>query len=124
MTNTLRLFKEHLTCKVCGHVWDGFLHGFSRGHAVLQKGDRIVFVPEDILYSFPAESDATYPELFLRRGWRDLESCPVCHCRRFEGSRYDQASMVDVPCIIIDEHDLLRSAGSWELSETGVRKIE
>jgi len=124
MSGTLRLFKKHLTCKACGHVWDGFLHGFSRGHTVLQNRDRILFIPDDIVYSFASDFDATYPELFFQRGWRDLESCPLCHSKTFEGWRYDQASMAEVPCITIDEHDLLRSEGKWALSEAGTRKIE
>jgi hypothetical protein len=89
MADTIDLFREHLTCKACGHAWEGFLHGFARGHTVLQKGERVLFIPDDISYAFPSDFDFTYPELFLQRGWRDMESCPICHSRQLAGVRYD-----------------------------------
>ena len=68
MPDTINLFQEHLTCKACEHSWEGFLHGFCRGHSVLQKEARVLFVPDDIVSAFQSDFDFTYPELFLERG--------------------------------------------------------
>lgn len=123
MTATLKLFRESLTCKSCGHKWSGFLHGFSRGHTVLEKEGRVLFIPDDICYAFLSDYDGDYPQLFLESGWRELESCPHCRSKDFTGWQYDQSATEDVACVFIDEHDLARKEKRWVLTETGRLKI-
>ena len=123
MAATLKLFRESLTCKACGRAWSGLLHGFARGHTVLEKEGRILIIGDDIGYSFPQDFDSEYPRLFTDSGWRELESCPKCHSKRFSGARYDQSSTEEVPCIDIDQHDIARREKGWELTESGQNKI-
>jgi hypothetical protein len=113
---SIKLFRETVCCRACGHEWTGYLHGFSRGHAVLVSGERVAFIPDDLLYAFPEHvglGDPAEPLLVL--GWRHMESCPSCGARDFVGA-YDQRTTQDVPFIPFDDQDFLPTAQGWTLS--------
>jgi hypothetical protein len=100
------------------------LHGFSRGHAVLVSGERVAFIPDDLLYAFPEQvglgHDFAAP--LVKLGWRHMESCPACGAADFVGA-YDQRTMQEVPFIPLDEHDFIPTASGWTLSERANDKI-
>ena len=100
------------------------MHGFSRGHAVLKKKDRILFVPDDLVYFFPDALNFDYYSIFAEEGWLDLESCPKCGELNLFPPQYDQSKMVDVDCLYVDQHDLVEEKGSWSFTELGKRKIQ
>lgn len=119
----MKLFRETVRCRACGHEWTGYLHGFSRGHSVLVQGERVAFVPDDLLYDFPQQvglGDPAGPLLAL--GWRHMESCPSCGAQDFVGA-YDQQKMQDVPFISFDTQDFIPTLQGWTLSERGYEKI-
>ena len=96
----MKLFRETVRCRACGHQWTGYLHGFSRGHAVLVNGERVAFIPDDLLYCFPEHIDLGHDpaEALLVLGWRHMELCPACGARDFVAA-YDQRTMRDVAFI-------------------------
>jgi hypothetical protein len=118
------LFYETVRCRSCGHEWTGYLHGFSRGHEVLVHDDRIVCIPDDLIYAFPIEAGRVdSPGSPLRAlGWRDLETCPACSAADFV-AKYDRRTMREVPCAILDEHDVVPSEEGWQLTDRGRQKI-
>ena len=129
-TPTLNLFHESLHCLSCGHEWDGYVPGFSRGHSVLTRGGRFAFIPDDLGYAFLEHIDRAHNPITrlgdfadpLRRlGWRDLESCPACNARNL-APRYDPSTTEEVACIFFDEHDFQPTANGWELTTTGNAK--
>ena len=122
-TETIKLFSETLSCTECLFSWEGYAHGFSRGHSVLTKNNQILFIPDDLAYCFPDAGNYEYGDLFRDAGWRDLESCPKCGSRKLFPPAYDPHSMTDVGCLHIDQHDLVEVAGAWSLSETGREKL-
>jgi hypothetical protein len=121
---TINLFEEDLSCRDCLFNWHGFVHGFSRGHAVLEKSGTVLFISDDIGYAFPRDSDLGYIDLVTSSGWRYLESCPRCGSRDLFPPRYDQGTIKSIPCISIEPDDLKSSVDGWSLTETGRRKIE
>lgn len=121
---TIDLFEEDLSCRDCLFNWRGFVHGFSRGHTVLEKRGTIVFIADDIGYAFPRDCDLGYVNLFTSSGWRHLESCPRCGSRNLFPPQYDQSTVKSVPCIPIEPEDLDPGVDEWSLSESGSRKID
>lgn len=41
-----------LSCKDCLFSWEGHAHGFSRGHSMLTKNDRVLFIPPHFFSPF------------------------------------------------------------------------
>lgn len=121
---TIKLFRETVGCRACGHQWTGYLHGFSRGHAVLVHGEHVAFIPDDLLYSFPEHvglgHDFAAPLIAL--GWRPMESCPECGATDLTAT-YDQRSMQEVPFIPFDEHDFRPTTNGWTLTPRAHDKI-
>jgi hypothetical protein len=120
----MMLFRESIRCRACGHEWTGYLHGFSRGHAVLVSGERVAFIPDDLLYAFPEHVSLghDFAALLVALGWRHMESCPACGTADFVGA-YNQQAMVEVPFIQFDENDFIPTATGWTLSERANDKI-
>lgn len=119
----MKLFCETLSCTECLFSWEGFAHGYSRGHSLLTKNAQILFVADDLAYCFPDADNHEYVQLFREEGWRDLESCPKCGSRNLSPPACDQQSVAEVDCIHIDEHDLVEEDGAWSLTESGREKI-
>ena len=120
----IRLFREVLSCQSCLFSWEGHVHGFSRGHAVLRKGDKLLFIPDDLAYLFPDAPNFDYCSVFENEGWVDLESCPKCGELNLFPPQYDQNKMEDVDCIYVDQHDLAEECGVWSLTGLGRTKIQ
>lgn len=129
--STIRLFHETVTCGVCGYVWTGYLHGFSRGHAVLVRDGAIACVPDDLAYEFANQilAPQSSPDQWVgdpantvrSHGWRNLETCPNCGLTDFV-AQYDQASLVDVPYIHFGVGDFILCGTTWSLSLSGQTK--
>ena len=121
---TMKLFRETVRCRACGHEWTGYLHGSARGHSVLISGERVAFLPDDLLYSFPDQIDLGHDpaESLIALGWRHMESCPSCGARDFVG-RYDQQTAQEVAFIPFDEQDFIPTVDGWTLSQRAHDKI-
>jgi hypothetical protein len=129
---TLRLFRETVTCRSCGHAWQAYLHGFSRGHGVLIREGKIAFVPDDLSYALAKQigllsndqsSRLDDPADALRsHGWHDVERCPNCMARDLV-AEYDQSRMADVDCIVFVADDFSREENRWHLSANGLAKM-
>jgi hypothetical protein len=92
----MKLFSETLSCTECLFSWEGYAHGFGRGHSVLTKNAQIILVPDDLAYCFPDAKNYEYVQLFRKDGWRDLESCHKCGSRKLFPPVYDPQSMAEV----------------------------
>ena len=101
-TGKIKLFPEVLSSRDCLFSWEGYVHGFSRGHTVLTKEKRILFIPDDIAYCFPQAANFDYSGVFKKEGWKDLEACPRCGAQNLFPPTYDQEEMEEVECIFIE----------------------
>ena len=108
-TGKIRLFPEVLSCRSCLYSWEGYVHGFSRGHRVLTKEKRILFIPDDLAYCFPDAANFDYSEPFKKEEWKDLETCPKCGAKNLFPPTYDQEKMEDVDCIFIEPEEIGRA---------------
>lgn len=113
----LRLFQETLSCRDCLYSWEGYAHGFSRGHSVLIKKARIIFIADDIWYTFPKGTDFDIEAPFIELGWRPIESCPKCGSRNLFPPAYDTKSMVDVDYEEIKFRHFQNVEMEWKLTE-------
>ena len=118
----LILFKEILSCKECLYSWEGYIHGFSRGHCVLEKKGRFTFVPDDIWYLFPEGTDFDIELIFRKLGWRSIESCPKCKSNNIFPPIYDVSTCEEVDCEIVERKDFELLAGEWSLIEKAKEK--
>jgi hypothetical protein len=114
----IRLFKEILSCQDCLFSWEGHAHGFSRSHSVLTKKDRVLFIPDDIWYTFPESTDFDIEALFAELGWRPIESCPKCRSKNLFPPSYDTNSMTDIECEEIKYKHFEKINADWNLTET------
>jgi len=119
----LTLFKEILSCKKCLFSWESYAHGFSRGHSVLIKNDRILFIPDDIWYLFPDGTDFDIEKLFFKTGYRKLESCPKCHSTELFPPAYDQLTLTTVLCLEVQRNDFELKNGEWVLTPEASAKF-
>jgi hypothetical protein len=113
---TIRLFRENRICDACWFSCDTYDHGFARGHTVLIRNERCLFIPDDIWYSFPQNVQFDMASLFIKLGWRELESCPKCGSQRLSPAKFDKANMLDLPCIEIHASFFEEENGRWELT--------
>jgi len=118
----LRLFKQVLSCKKCLFSWEGYAHGFSRGHSVLIRDNDILFIPDDIWYLFPKDTDFDIERLFFKIGYRGLESCPKCRSTELFPPAYDQNTLDTVNCSEVQRKDFQQENDEWVLSPEALRK--
>ena len=116
----LKLFKEILSCKSCLYSWEGYAHGFSRGHSVLEKSGRVLFIADDIWYLFPEGTSFDIDALFFNLGWRQIESCPKCKSIDLFPPLYTQESSVDIECLSVERRDFVFANEQWVLSDTAM----
>ncbi len=106
-----------MSCQDCLFSWEGYAHGFTRGHSVLTKGDRILFIPDDIWYSFPIGTDFDIEVLFSDLGWRPLESCPKCNSKKIFPPVYDENTAETIECQTINCENFEKVNSDWKLTE-------
>lgn len=114
----LSLFKEILSCQNCLYSWEGYAHGFSRGHIILIKNQRLLSIADDIWYLFPNGTNFDIEAPFVELGWRPLESCPKCRSLNLFPLKYDSNKMVTVECIEIKFDYFKVINGRWGLTES------
>ncbi len=130
---SLQLSHAAVTCRRCCHQWIAYLHGFSRGHAVLIKDGRIAFLGDDVACAFLDRIDAILkpqdpgtsvgdPADALRDdGWRGSERCPNCNAL-LDDAKYDRAMVVDVLADEFSANDFRLVGRQWQLTESGRNK--
>jgi hypothetical protein len=119
----IRLFREEQSCQKCLFSWEGYAHGCFRGHSVLEKGERIAFVADDLGYLIPRDEHIEIESQLTALGWHQLETCPQCGSRTLFPLNYKQQSAVEVPCISVNRGDLEKQGGLWRLSADALRKF-
>lgn len=120
---TIRLFYEIQSCQDCLYSWEGYAHGFSRGHSVFEKSDVIAFAPDDLGYFIPRGERIEIDAQLKALGWHHLETCPNCSSRCLFPLRYSQESCKEIECIEVQQEDLEGSSGVWQLSPDGIKKF-
>ncbi|GAB2492868.1 hypothetical protein [Arenimonas alkanexedens] len=113
---TLRLFREVQSCQDCLFSWDGYAHGFARGHTVLEKEGRIAFAADDLGYFIPRGDHIEIESQLTAIGWHRLESCPKCGSGSLFPLHYDPKTMVDIECVEVRREDLEKNGQRWTLS--------
>jgi hypothetical protein len=113
----LQLFAGPRACKCCSHRWQGYSHGFARGHIVMEKGARFLLIPDDIWYCFPDGTSFDIAAIFFELGWRDIETCPVCASVRLEQFDYAKSQTEDVQFEGVEAADFCRAGDSWRLTD-------
>lgn len=119
----LTLFREVQSCQDCLFSWEGYAHGFSRGHTVMEKGERVVFAPDDLGYLVPRGEHIEIESQLTGLGWHQLESCPRCGSRRLFPLEYSANSQVDVECDEVTGEDLEKRGRYWRLNQNAVKRF-
>ena len=120
---TLRLFQEVQSCRDCLSSWEGFTHGFVRGHGVLRKGEQFVFAADDLGYLIPRDEHIDVETQLKSLGWHQLETCPKCGSRNLFPFQYSESTLVDVECIPIEITDLEPHNKIWTISNKALSKF-
>lgn len=115
----LELFEGQICCKKCTHSWIGFSLFSSRGHMVLKKDNRFVFVADDMWYGFPKGTYFNIETIFEERGWFTINRCPICHFGHVEGNSCTNITR-DVKCYEITCDDFECLDGTWILSPKSI----
>jgi len=121
--STLQLFREIQSCQDCLFSWEGYSHGFSRGHTVLEKGGRIVFAADDLGYLVPRGEHVEIEEQLKSLGWHQLETCPKCGSRKLFPLEYPEETLAEVECVEIQRSDLEKVNNLWQVSDDSLSKI-
>ena len=111
----IKLFHEQLSCQDCFYNWFGYAHGFSRGHSLLRKNDYIIFIADDLVYSFLEEKYIDFEEPFKKYGWQPLESCPKCKSINLFPPQYKEQSVEEVMCLIAKANDFIFEHGKCKI---------
>lgn len=119
----ITLFYEVQSCQKCLYSWEGYAHGFSRGHSILEKNNTIAFAPDDLGYLVPRGEHIEIEEQLKSLGWHQLETCPRCGSRSLFPLTYSQESCKVVECIEVKREDLEGQSGIWRLSQSGIKKF-
>jgi hypothetical protein len=121
--STLRLFREVQSCQDCLFSWEGYAHGFARGHTVLEKDGRIAFAADDLGYLIPRGDHIEIESQLTAIGWHRLECCPKCGSRKLFPLHYDSETTMDVQCIEVRREDLEKHGDWWKLSPQGLARF-
>lgn len=120
---TIKLFREIQSCQECLFSWEGYSHGFSRGHTVFEKGSLVVFAPDDLGYLVPVGEHIEIESQLKSMGWHQMETCPKCGSRKLFPLEYSEESALEVECIEINRDDLVKGKNVWELSNSALSKL-
>jgi len=120
---TLRLFREVQSCQECLFSWEGYAHGFSRGHSVLEKDDRVAFAADDLGYLIPRGEHIEIESQLKAMGWHQLECCPKCGSRKLFPLEYKDETAVEISCLEVQRGDLEKQGELWRLSADGLEKF-
>ena len=121
---TLELFKVHYSCKSCLHAWDGYAHGFARGHLVFERGQRVAFVADDIWYGLPNGTSFSIPDLLEPLGWHLLETCPRCRSANLKSDDLANSPREHVPCEDVGADSFEKVGETWSLTRDARKRLE
>jgi len=120
----LELFKVRYSCKSCLRAWDGYAHGFARGHLVFERGQAAAFVADDVWYGLPKGTSFSIPDLFEPLGWHLLGTCPHCHSENMRSDDLGHSPREFVPCEVVGADSFEKLGETWRLTRDARRRLE
>lgn len=78
--STLTLPRIKLECLRCRNTWKQALPRWDRGHLLMKRGGRVIFVMDDLGYAFGESIQSVVAPLLQTIGFADFggETCPGC----------------------------------------------
>ena len=76
---TLTLPRMKLECRRCRHTWKQGVPMWSRGHLLMKRGGKIVYVEDDLGYLLDKSIDEEVLPLLREIGYSNfVDACPHC----------------------------------------------
>src|SRR5688572_21576807 len=126
--STLTLPRMKLECLRCRHTWKQAVPRWDRGHLLMKRGDKTVFVMDDLGYAFGESIKDVVAPLLRTIGYSDLTYlCPQCG----DGNARVVRGLLAPPnygsehfaCTDLDENDFIKGGSKWQLRPEAVEAL-
>jgi hypothetical protein len=127
--STLTLPRMKLECLRCRHTWKQAVPRWDRGHLLMKREDRTVFVTDDLGHELGESIQGVVAPLLRRIGFSDFsaEACPQCghgNARVVRGllapSTYGSE---DLACAFLLEEDFIKVGLNWQLRPEAIETL-
>lgn len=117
--STLTLPRMKLQCMRCHHTWKQATPLWDRGHMLMKRRDRIVFVVDDLLYALNQPIQAAVAPLLRELGYSDfVHACPECGHSRAQVIRGllspPNYGTQELPSAFLLEEDFIKAGQIWQ----------
>jgi hypothetical protein len=118
-----------LECLRCRHTWKQAVPRWDRGHLLMKRGNKTVFVADDLGYEFGESIEAVAGPLLRTIGFADFGAEVCTHCG------YDNARVVrgllapftygseDLACAFLLNEDFINVGATWQLRAEAIEAL-
>ena len=126
--STLTLPRMKLECPRCRHTWKQATPLWDRGHLLMKRRDKTVFVMDDLGYALGESIQDVVAPLLWTIGYSDLTCpCPQCgagNARVVHGLLAPpNYGSEDFACTDLDENDFVKDGPKWQLRPEAVEAL-
>ena len=115
-----------LECPRCRHTWKQAVPRWDRGHLLMKRGDRKVFVTDDLGYEFGESIHSVVAPLLRTIGITDFGGglCPQCGHNKSRVVRGllgpSSYGSEDLACAFLLEEDFIKVGRNWQLRPAAI----
>ena len=127
--STLTLHRMKLECTNCRHTWVQATPLWDRGHLLMKRGDKTVFVADDLGYAFGESFQVLVAPLLREIGYSDCgpDPCPRCghgDARLVRGLLEPHSyGCEDLACAFLVEEDFIKIGPKWQLRPEAIQAL-
>jgi hypothetical protein len=127
--STLTLPRMKLECMRCRNTWKQATPLWHRGHLLMKRGEKTVFVMDDVGYEFSESVHVVVAPLLRELGYSDFgfDPCPRCghaNARVVRGLLAPpNYGSEDLACVFLLAEDFMRIGSKWQLRREAMERL-